>query len=136
MTSHNTELSFATLRRNRSRLATQLPARIITLFGTANVVLADLSLTGAKLQLPDKCHFAGELKEKADAQLQWFEFEAFGSLKWVKLDRSQCEVGMRFEEPIQPAILLGTRDIYDQFCKAGGYTALVQQAAHKWVQGI
>jgi len=123
-------------RRHRSRLLTNLPAKLIALSGTSIASLLDLSLTGARLQMPERCSFAEELRARTDATLQWFEFETFCTIKWVKKVDGLFEIGLHFDEPINPQIVLATREIYDQFCEQGGYTSIVKKSAQNWVSGL
>jgi hypothetical protein len=113
-----------------------LPAKLVALHGISTVVLLDLSLTGARLQMPERCPFADELKPRGNAEFQWFEFEAFCTIQWVqKVDRL-FEVGLNFDVPLNPKVVIATRDIYDQYREEGGYTATVQESAQDWVRGI
>ena len=109
-------------RRRHSRLRVNLPARLITLDGTLHATLLDLSFRGAKVVL------AGELpKRGADAVLTWGSFEAFCSVAWA---RGQA-CGLDFETPLEPRMLLSTRDLADA-------TPVVDSnrvAAKAWVNG-
>ena len=87
-------------RRRYGRLRLRLQARLITIHGTAGGVLADLSVTGAKLRLRDPVPAGG------DALLQWEGHEAFGMIIWA----DSCECGVLFDEPLPEALLLGMRD--------------------------
>ena len=91
-------------RRRDSRLRVRLAAQMITLDGTARIVMADISRSGARLTglLP-------RLRIGQQAVIQWHGFEAFGFLAWCNLD--QC--GLEFDEPLSQAILLRTRNIQD-----------------------
>ncbi|WP_295631908.1 PilZ domain-containing protein [Novosphingobium sp.] len=88
-------------RRRYGRLRLRLRARLITIHGTASGVLADLSVTGARVLLHEPLPSAG------DALLQWEGNEAFGMIVWVH----GCECGVLFDEPLPEALLLGMRDV-------------------------
>ena len=92
-------------RRRYGRLRLRLRAKLITIHGTANGMLVDLSLTGARVRL------ANTVPRSGDAMLQWGGqggegHEAFGMIVWV----DDCECGVLFDEPLPEAILLGMRD--------------------------
>ena len=88
-------------RRRNGRLRLRLRARLITIHGTTTGVLADLSITGARIRLREPVPSAG------DALLQWEGREAFGMIVWA----SECECGILFDEPLPEAVLIGMRDV-------------------------
>ena len=59
-------------RRGRNRLRARLSAKIVTLEGTRNTVLLDLSQTGARFRASDG------MVSGQQAVLSWAGFEAFG----------------------------------------------------------
>lgn len=92
-------------RRRFGRLRLRLRAKLITIHGTTNGMLVDLSLTGARVRL------ANTVPRSGDAMLQWEGHggegqEAFGMIVWVH----GGECGVLFDEPLSEAILLGMRD--------------------------
>ena len=87
-------------RRRFGRLRLRLRAKLITIHGTADGILADLSVTGARVQLRQPGPGAG------DAMLQWQGHEAFGMIVWA----FGCQCGVLFDEPLPEALLLGLRD--------------------------
>ena len=87
-------------RRRYGRLRLRLRAKLITIHGTTNGLLVDLSLTGARVRLAN-----GEPR-RGDAMLQWEGHEAFGTIVWVR----DGECGVLFDEPLPEATLLGMRD--------------------------
>jgi len=90
-------------RRARSRLRVRLPVKVTTLSCTQTGVLADLSLTGARLLITRP---AGP---GAEVLLQWCGHEAFGTVSWEH--DGMC--GVHFTEAITPKVLVATRDIDD-----------------------
>ena len=88
-------------RRRYGRLRLRLRAKLITIHGTARGVLADLSVTGARIRLHEPAPPAG------DALLQWEGHEAFGMIVWV--NASEC--GILFDEPLPETLVLDMRDV-------------------------
>lgn len=111
-------------RRARSRLRTRLPARIVTLYGTRNTLLLDLSLTGARI--------------KADADMSCGQtivlevalFEAFGKIVWIA--GGSC--GVSFDEPISSKLLLAMR-VRDETDRLPSDSDLARKLAGEWVAG-
>lgn len=91
-------------RRGRSRLRVRLAARLETLSETANVILHDISLTGARVSAPPGAR-AGQ-----DCVLMWDGHESFGRIVWVR--GGMC--GLFFDEVVPPAVLIATRDHNDK----------------------
>lgn len=97
-------------RRRYGRLRLRLRAKLITIHGTTNGMLVDLSVTGARVRL------ANAVPGNGDAMLQWVGHggeghggkghEAFGMIVWVH----DGECGVLFDEPLPEAILLRMRD--------------------------
>lgn len=87
-------------RRGRNRLRARLAAKIVTLEGTRNTILLDLSLTGARFKAS-----AGMVSGQ-QAVVSWAGFEAFGVLVWV--ENAMC--GIAFDEPLTPDVLIATRN--------------------------
>lgn len=71
---------------------------------TANVILHDISLTGARVSAPP-CARAGQ-----DCVLLWDGYESFGRIVWVR--GGMC--GLFFDELVPPAVLIATRDRNDE----------------------
>lgn len=111
-------------RRARSRLRVRLPVRVSTRTQTRSGILADLSLTGARI-LSDV-----ELKLGAELLLEWGKFEAFGEVVWSR--GQYC--GISFFEMISDATLIATRNL-DDAAHLPGDRDLLRQAAKSWVQG-
>jgi hypothetical protein len=88
-------------RRRYGRLRLRLRARLITIHGTSRGVLADLSVTGARVRLHEPVPAVG------DALLQWEGYEAFGMIVWA----TGCECGVLFDEPLHEALLLRMREV-------------------------
>ena len=109
-------------RRRHSRLRVHLPAKLITLDGTLSATLLNLSFSGAKLLLGTKVVPPG-----SSAVLNWGAFEAFCTVAWVA--GGHC--GLDFEEPLQPEVLIATRDLADISPRVDANRA----AAQDWAVG-
>ncbi len=107
-------------RRRHSRLRVHLPARLITLDGTLPATLLDLSFRGGKVVLGTDI-----LRRGASAVLSWGPFEAFCTVAWTR----SC--GLDFDTPLQPQILIATRDLADATPKVDASRV----AARSWVTG-
>lgn len=122
-------------RRNKARLATLLPGQLTTMYGTENIVLHDLSLTGAKIGLSENRGIEEPLRQGIDAVLTWNGHETFGQLMWIAPD----SVGIEFEENIGTKALVETRKIQDRMAASGGLEShdkrLSSQAAQGWASG-
>lgn len=114
----------AASRRVRSRLRLRLPARIETTFGAQDVLLLDLSLTGARVALREAVTVG------RDMILAWSLFEAFGRIVWT--NHATC--GLRFERRLPPEILIATRDLHDCALPRDDRTR-VRALAKAWVEG-
>jgi len=112
-------------RRGRSRLRVRLPARIVTLTTTRSAILTDLSLTGACLQ----SNF--EPPVGAEAMLQWYAFEGFGTVVWTDGNYA----GVKFCELIAPDVLIRTRDLHDAERLASD-REIAREVAGEWVKGV
>ena len=135
MTGQNTNSGATSPRRNKSRLSTLLPGKLTTMFGTEDILLQDLSLTGAKLGLSERRSIEETLREGLDAVLEWNGHETFGQLMWVTKD----SVGIHFEENIGTKALMETRAMQDEMNSQGGLEShskqVSQKAAHGWARG-
>lgn len=122
-------------RRTKSRLTTILPGKLTTMFGTENILLNDLSLTGAKLGLSPKRGIEERLRKGLDAVLEWNGHETFGQLVWVTKDA----VGIHFDECIGTKALLETRALQDKMTADGGLKSHEKEqskcAAQGWASG-
>lgn len=85
-------------RRGKARLRVGIPAHLISVHGRSRVTLLDLSESGARVR------YEGEPMK--DFVLEWLGYEAFGAV----VRRNGRELGLRFDEPIGEACVLGTRD--------------------------
>ena len=111
-------------RRKRSRLRARLAAKLVTLDGSRNTVLLDLSLTGARIKA------APNLCPGREGVLSWSCHEAFGTIVWVA--HGLC--GMEFDEPLDPAVLLATRDL-DATSRLPSDRDLERNLLREWVDG-
>ena len=111
-------------RRGRNRLRARLPAKIVTLNGTRNTVLLDLSQTGARIKA------TAEMARGQQAILTWSGHEAFGRLVWV--DRGLC--GIAFDETLEPEAIIATRDL-DERSRLPSDLELERDRAREWVVG-
>jgi hypothetical protein len=85
-------------RRAHPRLRLGISARLLCLDGQQWVTLVDLSQSGARVVLGNPAKVSGGL-------LRWLGFEAFGDTAW----RIGDELALRFDEPIDAAWLIETR---------------------------
>ena len=109
-------------RRRHSRLRVHLPARLITLEGTLQATLLDLSFRGGKVVLGTAI-----LRRGASAVLTWGSFEAYCTVAWTR--GQSC--GLDFEVPLKPQVLIATRDLADATPKVDSNRV----AAKSWVTG-
>jgi hypothetical protein len=86
-------------RRAHSRLRLGIPAQFITVNGSSNITLLDLSQSGARLQL------SGPERAK-DGVLKWMGFEVYG----IKVWQSGTMIGVQFDKPISSNWVLATRN--------------------------
>ena len=98
--------------------------------------MLDLSLTGMKIRLSTECHFAKDLRHGSGAELRWEGMETFGEFIWIVPLIQNYNAGIKFYEPLDPAILYATRDLHDRFWKDGGFKAANRQLARRWVNGL
>ncbi|MBC2668929.1 PilZ domain-containing protein [Novosphingobium piscinae] len=112
-------------RRREARLRLRLEVQMITLDGTARMVMADLSRRGARITglLPT-------LRRGQQAIIQWNRFEAFGAVVWCQ--GNQC--GLEFDEPLSQRVLLATRQLYDR-TPLSSERELTRTTARAFVQG-
>ena len=111
-------------RRGRNRLRSRLVAKVITLYGTRNTVLLDLSCSGARIKAtPD-------MAKGQQAILIWSGFEALGSLVWV--EHGLC--GITFDEVLAQSVLISTRDL-DGSSRLPSDAELDRDRAREWVAG-
>lgn len=103
-------------RRMRSRLATRLPATLVTLFGSLPVILLDISLTGARCLVTNNRGITNPLRTGKEVVLEWGQFDAFGTIIW----EGEGLCGIQFDPIISPSVLVATRDIHDDFVQQGG----------------
>lgn len=107
-------------RRGKARLRLGIPADLITVHGRHRVSLVDLSESGARLQ----CDSA----RISDGVLKWLGYEAFGAVVW----REGEEAGLHFDQPIEGAWLLDTRQWLPEIARE---TDGVRRFAKEWVAG-
>ena len=86
-------------RRTYSRLRVFLPARLISVFGTQQVQIHNLSRSGVKLLWTDPVRVGG------DVVMAWAHHELFGKVVW-----SQPQYGgVLLDEPLTEALILSMR---------------------------
>jgi hypothetical protein len=116
-------------RRGRSRLRTSLPARLITLIDNHPVVLLNISLTGARVMLRE--NILPPPAVGAQVVLQWDSGEAFGNVLRI----ARGDIGIAFDEPVSPEMLVATRELHDDLARRGGLISLLREEARIFVQG-
>lgn len=112
-------------RRGESRLRVRLPARLISLGATDNVILNDLSVNGARVSINKR------LSRGERVILQWGKFEAFGQVGWV----SSTHCGLVLIDPLPPSVLTRTRELSDDFAHQRS-DMIERQAAQAFVRGV
>ena len=110
-------------RREKSRLRTELRAKLDLVGGAKQCLLSDISKTGARIELSDPPH-AGEC-----AFLFAQGIEAFGTIVW----RSHKACGLRFDEEIRDGQLIALRQSYEAIDKLEKQE--LTEFARKWVNG-
>ena len=118
-------------RRMRSRLATRLPATLVTLFGSLPAILLDISLTGARCLVTNNRGITNPLRTGKEVVLEWGQFDAFGTIIW----EGDGLCGIQFDPIISPSVLIATRDIHDDFVQQGGLKYLAADSVRDWVEG-
>lgn len=108
-------------RRGRARLRVGVSAAIATMNGRQGITLLNLSESGALLRVKDSAPFDRGV-------LKWVNYEAFGVVAW----RKGSDVGLRFDEPIDRAWLLDTRERLPALSK--GHDEF-RQFASDWATG-
>lgn len=122
-------------RREWSRLATELPAKVISLRDRYNAVLLNLSLTGAQVHVR-RVAAACEIPDlSGEVLLQWLNYEAFGRFIWQYQTSDGTWGGINFDNRLTPAMLIATRDQHDLTCNDGGIAGIEQREVAQWVSG-
>ena len=109
-------------RREHARLRLGIEATLISLGGEQQVVLQDLSRTGAKL-------FLEHARPVSHGFLRWMSYEVFVDAAWRK--GHWC--GVQFDEPVPEECLLATRAAAPALMEAPKKRLL--QHAKEFVQG-
>ena len=110
-------------RRADSRLHVRLPARIITHAATRQAVLCNLSVKGAQILVYE------DLTVGCEALLEWGRFDAIARTVWC--ENGRC--GLSFFDPLDPHVLIVTRDLDDRARLPRDHD-LVRHAARHWTQ--
>jgi len=110
-------------RRGSSRLRLALPAMVDLVGGVRRCILADISLTGARVELADAPK-PGEF-----GVLQIGSLEAFGMIVWSGPEG--C--GFRFDEKISERDLVLLRQAEDQTAEEAKNASI--KFARNWVEG-
>lgn len=85
-------------RRQSPRLSLGVEAEFICIGGRQQVLLQDISATGAKLERLHR-------QPTANGFLRWMDFEVFGDIQW----RGAGRCGIVFDRPLSTACLIQTR---------------------------
>lgn len=116
------ELGHEKQSRSYQRLKLQLPAQLLTLDGSEEILLLDLSQVGARLA----CRFPPTFRKGV---LTWMTFETYGETVWQK--GRMC--GLRFDEELDLSVVVRTRqDIREEWLR---YSDNLESAARLWAQG-
>ena len=111
-------------KRRTSRLRVKLPAKLITLKCTVNATLLDLSYFGARMSAAEPPCIGAEVV------VEWGPYEGFGKVIWT----NQYMFGVGFYDPIEPNVLIATRDLDDRE-HMPSEAEQRRRAARAWVQG-
>lgn len=108
-------------RRSLARLRLGVPARLITLNGVQDVLLDDLSMSGAQISLSVGEQFSSGI-------LEWLDFDELVDVVWH--DGPTC--GVKFENNLSKGCILATRDaapgLLDDEARA-------RSVAKRWTEG-
>lgn len=110
-------------RRDASRLRVNMPAQLDLIGGVKRCLIADVSLSGARVFLDDPPK-TGEFGVLLVSNLK-----TFGTIVWA----SKKACGFRFDESISNADLIGLRQVNDLSTDIAKQD--VEEFARKWVQG-
>jgi hypothetical protein len=91
---------------------------------TGRVILADLSISGARI-LKDNPPKTG-----TEALLRWHQFEAFGEVVWSE----GVHCGIAFFDPISEETVLATREL-DDTARLPHDKDLLREAVRNWAEG-
>ncbi|MCL4671825.1 MAG: PilZ domain-containing protein [Sphingomonadaceae bacterium] len=122
-------------RRERSRLATQLPVQLTSLGSRQRGILLDLSLTGAQVFVSRISLTCEPPDLRGDMMLQWCNYEAFGRVIWQHRDTDGSWAGIKFDRVLTPSVVIGTRDQQDEISRQGGLEYLHRREVRDWVTG-
>lgn len=112
-------------RRVAARARVALPATLESLSGTVNVILRNISETGAMLEV-------GKLPARgADAVLCCGELDCFGTIVWAR--SRWC--GFAFDEPIPQEMVLRLRSASDSGQADAASRNALHDAARRWAEG-
>lgn len=108
-------------RRGDARLRLGIPATLVTVHGHKAVTLINLSQTGARVRLASPLPVSGGI-------LKWIDFQVFGSTTW----QNGRELGISFEDPIDPDWLVATRALLPLL---GDAKREARRFAQNWASG-
>ena len=91
---------------------------------TSRVILADLSISGARILTNDPP------KKGTEVLLRWDQFEAFGEVVWT----GGVHCGIAFFDPIPEQSVLATREL-DDTARLPEDKELVREAVRHWAEG-
>lgn len=108
-------------RRSLARLRLGVPARLITLYGVQDVLLDDLSLSGAQIRLSDGEQFSSGV-------LEWLDFDELVDVVW----HDGSTYGVKFEKHLPKGCILATRDAAPALLDD---EARARSVARQWTEG-
>ncbi len=114
-------------RRGAARLRLSIPARIVSIHGTHDCIVLDLSRTGARIAL------AEPIKLGAGGVLRVAQLEVFGEVVHRAQGSRGGINGLAFEAPLSNDAVLAVRHYSESF-EAAGRIAFREQV-RKWVTG-
>ena len=110
-------------RRTAARLRLHVPAELLLTDGQERCLLDDISTSGAQITL------LRHLPAATWAVLRCGQMEGFGEVMWSR--GGHC--GLRFESPLDPAIVVAMRSIRDTLAEAEIEER--RRIAREWVMG-
>lgn len=114
-------------RRAAARLRLSIPVRFITIYGTHDSILLDLSQTGARIAL------AAPLTPGAGGYLRVANLEIFGEAVRCKYGTHGGVNGIAFDEPLSHSAVLAVRHHAETFQQRERET--LRDQVRRWVAG-
>lgn len=121
------EATVAVGRRASARLRLAIPARLVSLYGTQNCIVLDISRTGARMALP------GPLAQGQSGFIELARFELFGTVVRVERFADGGVNAIAFDDPISKPQILEIRRFAEEF--ESREQSLLRDQVRRWVTG-